>query len=97
MGGGVEQWALSFASTMHWFGEQLDVSHTWHDAAVASAQSTSTTPQPQLHVPSPYVEAMHVQSAGMAHFALSFDAIEEGHGPFAHDPAAMHCWQFATP
>jgi hypothetical protein len=60
--GGVEQCALFCGSTPeHTSGEQLDWSQSWHEAAVASAQSTSTTPQPQLQAPSPYSDAVQVQ------------------------------------
>ena len=96
MGGGPGHCALSVGSTMHWPGEQLDVSHTWQEPAVASAQSTSTTPHPQLHVPSPYVDAVQVQPAGTAQCVLSVEAIEEGHGPFAHEPATVQLWQLPT-
>ncbi len=87
---------MSSGATEQAKGEQLVSSHVSQDVRVASAQSTSSTPQPQLQTPSPYVSALHHQCGGTSQRVLSSEEIADGHGPFPHEPTAAQSVQLAT-
>src|SRR5688572_20509476 len=94
--GGSGHCELSSAATEQAKGEQLVSSQVSQDARVASAQSTSSTPQPQLQTPSPKVSALHHQCGGTSQRVLSSAAIADGHGPFPHAPTAAQSVQLPT-